>query len=214
MQASTTHTHRPEDAKLQTSAPSFGSRVTVPILHLPEVSGPEAACTPRPAQPSRASEHGKHQLGGSQRMSFYRNQQLAGLALCFQSQQLTFSPAVQHTPVLCPASAACGTTSTKRVPPCQVSTTPAPPQVTSPAFGRSVAMHPSPAQCQGHPSTTWCQTGARQLRAGITHPVPLNAGERSACVHQQRLTSLHCGSGHPPLRGWPICWSAVPSAWW
>lgn len=48
----------------------------------------------------------------------------------------------------------------------------------SPAFGRSVAMHPSPAQCQGHPSTTWCQTGARQLRAGITHPVPLNAGQK------------------------------------
>lgn len=65
----------------------------------------------------------------------------------------------------------------------------------SPAFGRSVAMHPSPAQCQRHPSTTWCQTGARQLRAGITHPVPLHAGERSACVHQQRLTSLHRGSG-------------------
>ncbi|EOB02611.1 hypothetical protein Anapl_09464 [Anas platyrhynchos] len=38
------------------------------------------------------SEHGKHQLGGSQRMSFYRNQQLAGLALCFQSQQLTLQP--------------------------------------------------------------------------------------------------------------------------
>lgn len=92
MQASTTNTHRPEDAKLQTSAPSFGSCVTAPILHLPEVSGPEAACTPWPVQPSRASEHGKQQLGGSQRMSFYRNQQLAGLALCFQSQQLTLQP--------------------------------------------------------------------------------------------------------------------------
>lgn len=195
MQASTTDTHRPEDAKLQTSAPSFGSRVTAPILHLPEVSGPEAACTPRPAQPSRASEHGKHQLGGSQRMSFYRNQQLAGLALCFQSQQLTFSPAVQHTPVLCPASAACGTTSTKRVPPCQVSTTPAPPQVLTCLWEKRC--HASftstvPGTPQHNVVPDWCQTAPCWNHPSCTTPC-----WRKVCLCPSAAPYI------PPLWVWP-----------
>lgn len=156
MQASTTNTHRPEDAKLQTSAPSFGSCVTAPILHLPEVSWPEAACMPWPAQPCCAGEHGKHQLGGSQRMSFYRNQQLAGLALCFQSQQLTLQPRhPTHTSPLscircmwhdehkaCPTLPGfyntCTTTGAHL-----------------PLGEELPRIHPSPAQCQRHPSTTW-----------------------------------------------------------
>lgn len=74
-----------EDAKHQNSSPIFSSYITAPVFYLPEVSsGLEAACTPRPAQPSHTSEYGKHHLGDSQLMRFYCNLQFAGLVPWFK----------------------------------------------------------------------------------------------------------------------------------